>query len=149
MDDAAEDAAIILALRSSVDHRKMRLDCLPLLIVKPEIVRHESSPPDELESQRDLQFNWVQTLAVIFLGIFGYFYLHSREKVEVSQTQNSSVSSLPSAEPAQSTLPSAQLSLSTAVPGKAPQRLTVVNPSTVSQDRERAATPLPRTTRSP
>jgi Putative transposase of IS4/5 family (DUF4096) len=62
MDDAAEDAAIILALRSSVDHRKMRLDCLPLLIVKPEIVRHESSPPDELESQRDLQFNWVQTL---------------------------------------------------------------------------------------
>jgi hypothetical protein len=63
MDDAAEDASIVLALRSGMDHRKIRLDRRPLLIAEPEIVRHESSPPDELESRQDVQFNWVQTLS--------------------------------------------------------------------------------------
>ena len=52
----------MLALRSSVDHRKIRLDGRPLLIAEPEIVRHESTPPDELKSRQDVQFNWVQTL---------------------------------------------------------------------------------------
>ncbi|MGH6838026.1 MAG: hypothetical protein ACREDT_04350, partial [Methylocella sp.] len=41
---------------------KMRRDRRPLLIVEPEIVRHESSPPDELESRHGAQFNQVQTL---------------------------------------------------------------------------------------
>src|SRR5205807_5638448 len=50
------------ALSHSLDHRTTRLDRRPLLIVEPEIVRHESSPPDKLESRRDAQFNWVQTL---------------------------------------------------------------------------------------
>jgi hypothetical protein len=50
MDDSADDAAIVLAFRSGVDHREMRLDRRPLLVIEPEIVRHESSPPDELES---------------------------------------------------------------------------------------------------
>ncbi len=50
MDDPADDAAIVLAFRSGVDHREMRLDRRPLLIAEPEIVRHESSPPDELKS---------------------------------------------------------------------------------------------------
>jgi hypothetical protein len=63
MDDAADDAAIALALRSGVDHRKMRRDHRPLLITEPKIVRHESSPPQELESRRGFQFNWVQALA--------------------------------------------------------------------------------------
>jgi hypothetical protein len=62
MDDAAEDAPIMFALRSGVDHRKMRLDRRPLLIAEPEIVCHESSPPNELESRRYVQFNWVHTL---------------------------------------------------------------------------------------
>jgi hypothetical protein len=52
----------VLALRSGMDHRKIRLDRRPLLIAEPEIVRHESSPPDELESRQDVQFNWVQTI---------------------------------------------------------------------------------------
>src|SRR2546421_3923695 len=41
MDDAAEDAPMVFALRSGMDHRKMRLDRRPLLIAEPEIVRHE------------------------------------------------------------------------------------------------------------
>jgi hypothetical protein len=64
MDDAAGDASIVFALRPGMDHRKMRLDRRPLLIAEPEIVRHESSPPDELESQCDVQFNWVRTLGL-------------------------------------------------------------------------------------
>ena len=44
MDDPADDAPIVLALRSGVDHRKMRLDRRPLLIAEPEIVRHEFKP---------------------------------------------------------------------------------------------------------
>ncbi len=49
MDDAADDAA---TFRSGVDQREMRRDRRPLLIIEPEIVRHESSPPWELESRR-------------------------------------------------------------------------------------------------
>jgi hypothetical protein len=64
MDDPADDATIVRALRSSVDHRKMRLDRRPLLVIEPEIVRHESSLPHELESRRDAQFNWVRTLVL-------------------------------------------------------------------------------------
>ena len=64
MDDPADDAAIVHALRSGVDHREMRLDRRPLLIAEREIVRHESSPPDELESQCECQFNWVRTLVL-------------------------------------------------------------------------------------
>ena len=67
MDDAAEDASIVFALRPGMDHRKMRLDRRPLLIAEPEIVRHESSPPDELESRCDVQFNWVQTLSQLLV----------------------------------------------------------------------------------
>jgi hypothetical protein len=40
----------------------MRRDHRPLLITEPKIVRHESSPPQELESRRGFQFNWVQAL---------------------------------------------------------------------------------------
>jgi hypothetical protein len=68
MDDAAGDASIVFALRPSMDHRKMRLDRRPLLIAEPEIVRHESSPPDELESRCDVQFNWVRTLVHLGYG---------------------------------------------------------------------------------
>jgi hypothetical protein len=57
MDDAAEDASVVFALWSGMDHRKMRLDRRPLLIVEPEIVHHESSLPDELESRPGNQFN--------------------------------------------------------------------------------------------
>jgi hypothetical protein len=57
MDDAADDAAIVLAFRPGVDHRKMRRHCRPLLIAEPKIVRHESSPPRELESRRGFRFN--------------------------------------------------------------------------------------------
>jgi hypothetical protein len=47
----------VFALWSGMDHRKMRLDRRPLLIVEPEIVHHESSLPDELESRPGNQFN--------------------------------------------------------------------------------------------
>jgi hypothetical protein len=33
-----------------VDHWKMRLDHRPLRIAQPEVIRHDPSPPEELES---------------------------------------------------------------------------------------------------
>ena len=62
MEDAADNTSVVLALGSGVDLRKMRLDQRPLCIVQPEIVRHDSSPPGQLESPLGNQFNWVQNL---------------------------------------------------------------------------------------
>jgi len=44
VDDAADDASIIPALRSSQAARKMRLKMLPLPIIQPEQVRAHFSP---------------------------------------------------------------------------------------------------------
>ena len=63
MDDAADDAPIVLAFRSSMNHREMRRDRRPLLVTEPENIRHESSPPPQrLESRGDPRFNQVQAL---------------------------------------------------------------------------------------
>src|ERR1700730_11057772 len=62
MEDAADNTPVVLALGPGVDLRKMRLDQRPLCIVQPEIVRHDSSPPGQLESGLGNQFNWVQNL---------------------------------------------------------------------------------------
>jgi hypothetical protein len=55
MDDAAEDASIVFALRPGMDHRKMRLDRRPLLIAEPEIVRHDQALLTSLN--HDAMFN--------------------------------------------------------------------------------------------
>jgi putative transposase len=52
MDHVADDAATILAFRSRMNHRNMRRDRRPLLIAEPEIIGHESSPAERLESPR-------------------------------------------------------------------------------------------------
>ncbi|MGH6837817.1 MAG: hypothetical protein ACREDT_03280, partial [Methylocella sp.] len=41
---------------------QMWRDQCPLGIVQPEIVRHDSGPPGQFESQLGNQFNWVQNL---------------------------------------------------------------------------------------
>jgi len=48
--DAADDAPIILPHRPGVHHRQQRRDRRPLRIAQPKIVRHDPSPSQELES---------------------------------------------------------------------------------------------------
>jgi hypothetical protein len=50
VDDPAGDATIVLALPSSVDHRRVRLDRHPRLILEPKIIRPDSGSPDTLEA---------------------------------------------------------------------------------------------------
>ncbi|MGH6864018.1 MAG: hypothetical protein ACRECN_07060, partial [Methylocella sp.] len=50
---------------------KMRRDPCPLDIAQPEIVRHDSGPPGQLESRLGNQFNRVQNLGLLIIGCIG------------------------------------------------------------------------------